>query len=241
LADKSTQLLLDALSRAAADPAGVPLHASKSSPGLFPTTAAAKAAAQRCKQDHLVKVVRTETRGKAVQEVCALTEKGLAYLLSQVSPRQLLEDLVRAVESRQAQLTDLVATARQSHASLDAVKSLAEKVLQQVGQPGNGPAALPGERAGSAPNGAETCGAAVLAYLGRRQESAEDCPLPELYQAARQAYPKLSVGQFHDVLRQQHEQERVYLHPWTGPLYDLPEPPYALLIGHEILYYASLR
>jgi hypothetical protein len=239
LADKSTQLLLEALSRAAADPAGVPLYVSKSGPGMFPATAAAKAAAQRCKDDHLVKVVRTETRGKAVQEVCALTEKGLAYLLEQISPKQTLEDLVRAVESRQAQVTELVAAARQSHASLEAVKALAEKVLQQVGRP----AALPGDRAAAAPNGAETSQAAVLAHLGRRQGSraAEDCPLPELYQAARQAYPRLTVGQFHDVLRQLDEQQRIYLHPWTGPLYDLPEPPYALLIGHEILYYASLR
>ena len=36
MADKLTQLLIEALSRAAADPAGVPLYGSKSDPGLFP-------------------------------------------------------------------------------------------------------------------------------------------------------------------------------------------------------------
>ena len=51
----------------------------------------------------------------------------------------------------------------------------------------------------------------------------------------------LSIGQFHDGLRELHDREQVYLHPWTGPLYAMPEPAFALLIGHEIAYYASQR
>jgi hypothetical protein len=241
LADRSTQLLLDALSRAAADPAGVPLHASKSGPGLFPATAAARHAAQRCKEENLVKVVRTEARGKAVQEVCALTDKGLAYLLSQVSPRQLLEDLVRALEARQAQLADLVSAAREAQTSLEAFRALAGKVLQQLNPHGGAPVLR--EQANPSANGADAWTASALAYLVRRQDAgaAQDCPLPELYEAARRVYPRLSPGEFHDGLRRLHEQGRIYLHPWTGPLYDLPEPACALLVGHEVAYYASLR
>ena len=44
-----------------------------------------------------------------------------------------------------------------------------------------------------------------------------------------------------DGLRKLHQQEQIYLHPWTGPLYDLPEPALALLVGHEVAYYASRR
>ena len=51
----------------------------------------------------------------------------------------------------------------------------------------------------------------------------------------------MTVGRFHDALRQLYEMNRVYLHPWTGPLYEIPEPLYALLAGHEIAYYASPR
>ena len=51
----------------------------------------------------------------------------------------------------------------------------------------------------------------------------------------------MSVGLFHDALRQLHEDHQVYLHPWTGPLYALPEPAFALLVGHEVAYYASIR
>ena len=42
-------------------------------------------------------------------------------------------------------------------------------------------------------------------------------------------------------LRRLHAEERIYLHPWTGPLCELPQPPLALLVGHEIAYYASAR
>ena len=69
----------------------------------------------------------------------------------------------------------------------------------------------------------------------------DDCPLPELYRRLRDVHPALTIGQFHDGLRRLHEQEQVYLHPWTGPLYAMPEPAFALLIGHEVAYYASAR
>src|SRR5207302_9372379 len=94
LADKATQLMLDALSRAVAEPAGLPLFGSKRSPGLFVATSAARFAAQRCVDEHLVRVLRSEPRGKTTQDICAITDKGLQYLLTQVSPRQVLEDLV---------------------------------------------------------------------------------------------------------------------------------------------------
>ena len=130
MADKPQQLLLDALSRAAADPGGVPLHAAKGAPGLFAATAAGKQLAQHCKDQGYLRVVRTETRGKTVHEVCAVSEKGLAYLLSQVSPKQVLEDLVRALEARQAQFGELVQAAQAAQASLDALKTNAQQVLQ---------------------------------------------------------------------------------------------------------------
>src|SRR5207248_1963500 len=83
----------------------------------------------------------------------------------------------------------------------------------------------------------------VLARLGGWQGAGacEDCPLPELYRRVSADDPALTVGRFHDALRQLHEAGQVYLHPWTGPLYDIPEPPYALLVGHEVAYYASVR
>jgi len=255
MADKSTQLILDALSQAAADPAGVLLHGSKAAPGLFAATAPAKQAAQRCKDEGYLRVVRTETRGKSVQEVCAITEKGLAYLLGQVSPKQVLEDFVRALEARRSQVGELVAAARQAQASLDDLRVTVETVLRAVA---SGQSAMGGKNGKAAGNGAaasrshpsasetvptEAWTATALSYLSQWQASgaSEDCPLPELYRQARATAPALTVGTFHDGLRRLHDQEQIYLHPWTGPLYDIPEPPYALLVGHDIAYYASRR
>jgi hypothetical protein len=228
LADKATQLVLDALSRAAAEPAGLPLFGSKSSPGLFVATSAARFAARRCIDEALVRVLRSEPRGKTQQEICAITDKGLQFLLAQASPRQVLEDLLRAVEARQAQLGELVHTARQAQASLDGLKGMVRRVLTQPA-----PSAT----------GAEDWQPEALACLERWRTggASEDFPLPELYRELCQERPALTVGQFHDGLRRLHEQGQIYLHPWTGPLCELPQPALALLVGHVIAYYASLR
>ncbi len=238
MADRARQLLLDGLSRAAADPAGVPLFGGKSAPGLFAAGAAGRAAAQRCLDEGLLRVVRSEARGKAPLDVCAVTDKGLAYLLSQVSPKQVLEDFIRTLDARQAQAGELLRTARQMQAELDALKRTAEKVLEQLT-----PSAPPVAGANGSAHGAEAWPGAALSYLARRQEAgaAEDCPLPELFRYARQTAPGLTIGHFHDGLRRLLDAGQIYLHPWTGPLYALPEPPYALLVGHEIAYYASKR
>jgi hypothetical protein len=234
MADKATQLLLDGLSRAVADPAGAPLFATRTAPGLFAATGPGRQVAQRCKDEGLLRVVRTDTSGRSPVEVCALTEKGLAYLLSQASPRQVLEDLVRAVELRQSQAAELLAVARQMQSSLDGLKTAAERVLDGLGKPTPPP---------PAPNGCDTWLAEALSLLRRRHDAgtADDCPLPELYRHVQPHAPRLTVGQFHDGLRRLHAEGRVYLHPWTGPLYDLPEPSFALLVGHEVAYYASIR
>lgn len=82
---------------------------------------------------------------------------------------------------------------------------------------------------------------AVLSHLQQRHETGTlgDCPLPVLFERCRGA--DLSIAEFHDGLRLLHERELIDLHPWTGSLYDLPEPSLALQVGYEIAYYASLR
>jgi hypothetical protein len=271
VADKSNQLILTALSRAAAAAEAVPLHASKNVAGLFPTNTAGKQAAQRCQEDGYLQLVPTEPavptnsdaggaitlvkKKSASVPLCTITEKGLTYLLSQVSPRHVLEDFVRALESRRHQTDDLLNVARQMQQGIDALKANVEKVLQQTckiegsspgGDAGNLKALFAGFLKESDSSTCTPASAAetplhdaVLAELTRWQQSGatEDCPLPHLY---RQISAR-TIGQFHDALRQLHDTSKIYLHPWTGPLYDIPEPPYALLIGHEIAYYASIR
>ncbi len=265
MADKSIPLVLTALSRAAAAGGPIPLFGSKTVAGLFPTTAPGKQAAQRCRDEGYLTVVPEEpaptsatdsatatlTRKKSSsQTLCLITDKGLAYLLSQVSPREVLEEFVRVLQARGAQWSELNALAQRLLHSTETLKTHVEKVLSQFPRP-EGPGAAGNLKAlfrdflNDAPLPAAGKGLEplLLEELGGWQGtgSGEDCPLPDLYRKAKARTPALTIGQFHDALRRLSDDGKIYLHPWSGPLYDLPEPPYALLTGHEVAYYASVR
>ena len=290
MADKLTQQITDALTRVAADPAGLPLYASKAEPGLFPNTTVAKPAAQKCLADDLLRALPAD--GKSKRELYALTEKGWEFLLAAVNPKQVLEDFVRVLEARQGAVGELLESARSMASSLQGLKDAVTRVLPSVTaakvekpapQPppysegvsarlaplgplgaseseGSFPPSLPPRaaeiasaseawHAGTSGGGrgvglldappATDLAPAVIAHLSARA-AATDCPLPDLFRALACNGP-LTIGEFHDCLRQMCADGVVSLPAWTGPLYALPEPQYALLIGHGIAYYASLR
>jgi hypothetical protein len=241
LGDKSNETLVAALTRAAAEPGGVPLHGVLPA-GLFTASPSAKKAAQHCKAQGYLQVVRTEPRGRGVREICAITEKGLAYLLNQVSPKQVLGELVRALHGQQSQIGELLTTVRQWQASIDSYKSFVDKCLHQGERIGSlhtaslaGSAALVAVNGKSKPAG---LGEKILELLDRWQGTG-DCPVVELYHLL--GPEPITIGQFHDELRRLLQEEQIYLHPWTGPLPEIPEPGLALLAGHGIAYYASRR
>src|SRR5262249_6675665 len=138
---------------------------------------------------------------------------------------------------------ELVAAAHDMQSGLQTLKATTEKVLRHLRQRTNTVAPLPYDKTCASANGAAGWTAALQAHLTRWQESGnlEDCPLPELYRNAREAAPALTIGQFHDGLRRLHENGQIALHPWTGPLSEMPEPGLAMLVGHEIVYYANER
>lgn len=240
MADKLSQLLLDALGRAALAPAGMPLFGSKAAPGLFPSTAPARQAAQRARDDRLIRLVASDPKGKSDRDLFALADAGREYLFRQSSPKQVLEDLARAIEARQAQVETLLGVVRETQSELVAVKEILAKL--NLGEPG---ASATGGLEDAIPPVANApgspCWLADLQSELSDWSAAGDCPLPELYRRLNTEHATLSIGQFHDGLRQLYDREQVYLHPWTGPLYAMPEPAFALLIGHEIAYYASQR
>jgi hypothetical protein len=255
VADKQSQLILDALTRSAAEPSGLPLHASKFEPGLFPNTALGKAAAQRCQEEQMLQTITREAKGKP-RETTTITEKGVQYLLETVSPKKVLEDFVRILEERREQVDDLLANVLRMAENLDGLKAAVSAVLPQVlAARISVPATrmteptprMNGNLATMAPPRTATIAAvsaAILTHLSDWSASAEagrDCPLADLFRAVACGHANLSLGLFHDSLRQLHDTGRVYLHPWTGPLYEVPEPMFALLVGHNIAYYASVK
>jgi hypothetical protein len=237
LTGNTQQLMLEGLTRAATDPQGQPLHGSRARPGIFPSSSSAKQVAQQCKDAGYLHVLRTETRGKNTIEICAISEKGVAYLLSQVSPKPVLESFLRAVEARGQQVEHLIDAARQCQAVFDSLKNQLAIVLAQVKST---PAAI---GPSTSANGSPSWKHHVLNYLAEWQRTRpnEDCPLPDLLAKAREVQPSLTIGQFHDGLRLMHDQDQVFIHPWTGPLYEIPDPACALLIGHAVAYYVSKK
>src|SRR4029077_12413739 len=129
--------------------------------------------------------------------------KGLSYLLSEVSPKQVLEELVRTLESRQHQVGELIAAARQWQSGLDSLQATVQRVLLEIQKPGQSHASL-GVASGAAPssNGSEIWSAAAVAYLNEWQNAGKssDCPLPELFRQGQRTAPDLSIGRFHDGL-----------------------------------------
>ncbi len=240
MADLSQPLIVEALTRAVAIPTGLALYGSKALPGLFACSAAARKAAQQCQDQEFLRVVRTETKGRKSTDICAITDKGLAFLLGQVSLRPVLEALLQALERGAAEVGKLLSAAEQTRTSFESLQATAEKALAQLQQRA-GQASVAGETTSG--NGAGAWKLAILQHLsGWQQTNAlEDCPMPDLLRVARIQSPHLTIGQFHDELRRLSVEGQIYLHPWTGPLYEIPEPTCALLLGHEISYYASLR
>jgi hypothetical protein len=253
--DRTSQLLISALSRAATEPAGLPLHPASRVQGLFPSTMAGKQAAQRSVADGYlrpntvaapVSVTTVSEPGSAramkpAAETFVLTDNGLSFLLSQTSPRPILEDFVRVLEARHTQASTLLTIARQMLGELSAFRTMAERVLERIREPGYVWPPVESEDVAAPCPDYEALVLNLLVQHRKSTGSGEDCPLPELFRMAREAAPTLTVGGFHDTLRQLSDASRIYLHPWTGPLYDLPEPAYALLVGHVVAYYASIR
>ncbi|MCS6866314.1 MAG: hypothetical protein RMJ56_10850 [Gemmataceae bacterium] len=288
MADKLTHQIIDALTRAAAAPNGLPLYAAKADPGLFPTTTSAKSAAQKCLTEELIGVVGRDPRAKTPRDLYGLTDKGWEFLLAAVNPKQVLEDFVRVLETRQGEVGELLDTARRMADSLQGLKNAVTRVLPvveaarmpkpppdrptAVAEPIHGtcherPRSHPRASAGGATgvavsangdhsaNGgpgvtvsevptavglSQNWSAAIVARL-TEHTGPTDCTLPELYRALVVSSPAPSIGEFHDCLRQLHAAGTIALHSWTGPLYAIPEPQFALLVGHGIAYYASLK
>src|SRR5262249_18608331 len=159
---------------------------------------AARQAAEHCKTEGLLRVVRTETRGKTKQEICAITDKGLAQLLAATSPKLVLESCVRAIEARQTQFHELIECARHTQQKIEALRLVARQVLERIhGEPLTADRPAPSSHHDQH---VEEWKDAALRHLRRWQAagSSEDCPLPALYRHLAETRPGLSVGRFHD-------------------------------------------
>lgn len=218
--------LRSALRRLLSDPASRRLFASGRQPGLFPSnTPTTRTMVEEMEQRGWIQI--HQPSGKAAY--CELTAKGRDWLLEHENPWLLLEDLLTATERQAEQVDDLLRTWQEQR---DLLQKQSEDIRRVL-------ARLDGDNSPSQSEIGDRIKEALSRHALRAEPAA--CSLCELFHQVQQADANLSVGRFHDELRELHRRGDVAFTPWTGPLYELPEPHLALLIGHEVLYYVRLR
>ncbi|MGL4463489.1 MAG: hypothetical protein ACRC1K_15165, partial [Planctomycetia bacterium] len=230
------------------EPEGRPVFTSGKIRGLFATESAT--ARRTLEQLSLAGLIAVEADAvgpgeKSSKPRARLTERGRTWLVDRQNPTVLLEDLLRTAEAQQGRLDQIEQLCRQQHDLLDALRQNIGAVLDVWSrtQRNGGPATREPFVVDPPTEEAEEVDAAALAWLRRRArgDHPADGTLAELYHALAASRPTLTIGRFHDAVRRLHAAGRLRLGPWTGPLYQLPEPALALLVGCEVLYYVHVH
>ena len=249
MADKVTQILLDALKTAIAEPGEQRLFRSGKLPGLFGGRSGINGeAAARALGEGMLEVVRSETKGKLGVDWVRPTPRGVHFVHEHESPLRALEDLRELLKVSREGLPLWLAEMRRDLAALGTRLSAEserwthrlETISQRIEEALRRAEAAKAHTANGAPAGVSWA-VDALAYLDHRQSAGAvgHCPLPELFAALRLRHGDLSMAAFHDGLRRLHGQRSVFLYPFQGPAAELPQPEYALLDGASVFYYAA--
>src|SRR5262249_36491061 len=98
--DKTTDIVLQALKQALAEPGEHRLYKSGKLNGLFPGRGGTSGtAAGQALREGLLEVVRTETRGKTAIEWVRPTPRGVSFLHEREAPLELLQELHAALQT----------------------------------------------------------------------------------------------------------------------------------------------
>lgn len=219
MAGRSDDLILAALRRLHAEP-GLRLFGAGKAEGAFPQRSAAAVRAAETLLDQGLVAANAEA------SACWLTAAGAEWLRDHENPRTLLEDLLRTSEMQLAEFRGLAELCKKQAERLEGQQRNLAAMLARL------PAAPRTEAAAELAIQEILCERAKLPQPGAST-------VADLYQQLRARRLPVTVGQFHDTLRSLRAAGQLRLSAWTGPLYDLPEPALALLVGHEVLYYVQ--
>ncbi len=227
-------ILLTALACALADPTPRPLLGTKAKPGIFVGgTPLIKSCAQRCvDQGWIEPTGGFEGQGRARKPLYHITAKGSAHVLEHGPVAETLREMLLALDGNTRRIervqTETAAAADLTRAQTAAVRELLARTMHPAAPP-----SLPSATSDTA------WATKALRYLAehRQRQAYGRCTLAELYQHTAGS---LSLGQFHDSVRQLAEQGKIGLHPFTGAAYQLQDEHYALVAGQEIKYYVDL-
>jgi hypothetical protein len=246
--DRTTEILLDALKRALAEPGEQRLYKSGKLDGLFASRSGSSAeAAALAVREGLLEIVRTETRGKVAFEWVRLTPGGVDFIHAYESPVRALRELRAELRCSQEAVPVWLRQMRSTLQNLDArlsdeaqkwtqrLDALSRQVEDALHRLEASSPMLPADVAQAHPWAID-----ALNYLDRRRNGGapKPCPLPELFTALGRQHTDLAISAFHDGLRRLNDCRALNLEPAAG-LDDLPQPEFALLDGGVVLYSAT--
>ena len=240
----SDDVLLDALRRAVADPGDHRLFRAGKLPGLFPARTGASAdAAKQAVAVGLLEVVRTEAKGKLIAEWVRATPAGRVWVHDRDSPKAVIAELKDVVGATRAGVPGWLADAKRELAGLsERFERQADDILAKLDALSDRLDAALRRADLSAPalsNGVAAVvpwAAAALAYLDKRTAAgAGRCPLGELFRAAGDAHPGLTLANFHAGLGRLADARALKLLPGDGDA----DPEYAMFRGAEVIHAAE--
>lgn len=217
-------IILHALN-CALESAGVcSLFNKKGVQGLFPLSASGKLAAKYCFEMRLLKVVEQST--KPFTEMVKITRLGIRSVLEGIRINKLLENAAALIESSGDK--NVISACNDDAIFYHSLGKAAGLIALKLGA--------------SFSDDFSSLAKHIFILLKEWSDAgrAGDCQLYYLYQQLSSRCPGITPGFFHDALRDLRQKKLIELHPWTGPLYEMPKPEFALMAGHEIACYASL-
>lgn len=217
-------IILHALSFALESAGVCSLFNKKGVQGLFPLSASGKLAAKYCFEMRLLRVVEQST--KPFTEMVKITRLGIRAVLEGIKIEKLLENAEKLIEPLSGK--NIINPGCDDGVFYHSLEKLAGLISMKLGSSLVDDVASPAKH--------------IFILLREWSDAgrAGDCQLYHLYQQLSSRCPGITPGIFHDALRNLRQKKLIELHPWTGPLYEIPKPELALMAGHEIACYASL-
>ena len=235
-----TETAIEALTRALTNSTPLRLHGTKANPGIFVgSSQKLKDAASLClEKGWLTGTGERVGKGKSAKETFRITKSGIAYALEHGQVASLLKELLFASDSQQEtlqQLQQLLQNASQAmRAQNEALSRLQEKVKT--------PPIV------AAPDTTKTSRSAtddrwlhrVVEYVMKYRQANphRSCSFADLFKAIVEP-AGVSIGEFHDGLRQLSRERKISLRPWTGAMSDLDDDHLALVLAKETKFYAD--
>jgi hypothetical protein len=246
-AEKQSEMVLDALKAAVAEPGEHRLFRWGKLGGLFPSRLGVSAtAAKYALAAGLLEHVRTEARGRLIVEWVRATPKAMRYLDEHDSPKAVLRELRDVIGETRSGVPVWMAQARDEAAQLATrFEHFARELLRRLDSMDERVDAAIRRAEATVPKVGEAMlkrvpwSPAVLQHLDQLQSNgrADRASLGELFPIARSNAPGMTLLEFHEGIRALSNGGMLQLKP--GQAGEILEPEYAVEVGGRMMWWVE--